>query len=121
MVIRLVEPFSHIVAWLADDPALTEGLAAEKPIDEALASAFYGLRAPSAAQIGTARAVLNAFLRGLDARQNLGADEPIPALSTWQLAGQALGKPIELAVLTQWRKMLAEKFPSTFRFWRAQA
>ena len=120
LIVHLVEPLGHTIAWLADDPALREALAAQKPIDEALASAFYDLRVPSAGQIETARAVAEAFLSGLDARQNFGAAEPIPALSSWQATGRALGKPIELAVLTQWRKMLAEKFPSTFRFWRAQ-
>ena len=122
LVVRLIEPLGHMVAWLSDDPALKEALApAQKPIDQALASAFYDLRVPSAGQIETARVVAEAFLRGLDARQNLGAAEPVPALSSWQLTGQTLGKPIDLAVLTQWRVLLSEKFPTTFRFWRAQA
>ena len=121
LVVGLLEPLGHMVAWLADDPVLREWLdSPEKPIDQALASEFYNLRIPSTGQIATARVVAEAFLSGLDARQNFSAAEPIPALSTWQLAGRALGKPIDLAVLTGWRKMLVEKFPSTFRFWRVQ-
>ena len=120
LVVRLLEPLGRIVAWLADDPALAEALESPEPIDQALASAFYGLRVPSTDQIQTARAVAEAFLSGRDARQNLGAAEPVPALSSWQATGRALGKPIELGVLNQWHSMLSEKFPRTAAFWRAQ-
>jgi hypothetical protein len=81
------------------------------------ASHLSGLRAPPPEELKQAHAVLDAFLNGCDAL----ARKEEELLESWVLVGSQTHKPPDLALLRQWRAMLAEQFPATNSFWQRYA
>jgi hypothetical protein len=90
--VTIVRSLWHLVAWLANEQASPPSL-----LD--LVKDFFGVRAPSLAQIKLAQAVVDGFL--LDYR-----DWPL-----WEFVGRATRTVQDEGRLASWRKALAARYP----------